>query len=131
MISIVETVNCFQQIGTSALLIISDYILGQIWGNGSIYLFNSHNKDNNDNIASTGTAVLIKFDTLYLFENYVRWIYYYFPSDFALWNDGNEITENISDRGVTEFGSVEDPLNMHRTNCFKWYNSNFWDSKCH
>ena len=75
MISIVEIVNCFQQIGTSALLIISDYILGQIWGNDSIYLFNSHNKDNNDNITSPGTVVLIKFDTLYLFENYVRSIY--------------------------------------------------------
>ena len=30
-------------------------------------------------------------------------------------SDGKEMTKNINDRSETEFGSVEDPLNMHRT----------------
>ena len=30
-------------------------------------------------------------------------------------SDGKEMAENINDRSKTEFASVEDPLNMHRT----------------
>ena len=65
MISIAEIVNCVQQIGAGALLIVKNYTLGLIWGNGSIYLFDSHIKDKNGNLSSSGTAVLLKFDTLY------------------------------------------------------------------
>ena len=44
MISISEIVNGIQQIAPGALLIINNYILDLIWGNDSIYLFDSHSK---------------------------------------------------------------------------------------
>ena len=40
-----------------------------------LYLFDSHSKDENGNLSSSGTAVLLKFDTLYSQENYVRSVY--------------------------------------------------------
>ena len=64
LISILEIVNSVQQIEAGALLIVNNYILGLIWGNGSIYLFYSHSKDQNSNLSSSDTAVL-KFDTLF------------------------------------------------------------------
>ena len=72
LLSIVEILNSVQQIGTDALLIVNNHILGLIWENDSIYLFDSHSKDENDNVSSSGTAVVIKFDTLHLLENYIR-----------------------------------------------------------
>ena len=45
LLSIAEIINSAQQIGTGALLIVNNYILGLIWGNDSIYLFDSHSKD--------------------------------------------------------------------------------------
>ena len=62
--------------GTGALLIVNNYILGLIWGNDSIYLFDSHSKDENGDVSSFGTAVLIKFDTLRSSKNYIRSVYY-------------------------------------------------------
>ena len=76
LLSIAEIVNSVQHVGTGALLIINNYILGLIWGNDSIYLFDSHSKDEHDNLSSSGTAVLLKFDTLYSLENYIRSVYY-------------------------------------------------------
>ena len=36
--------------------------------------------DENDSLLSSGTEVLLKFDTLYSLENYTRWVYYHtFP----------------------------------------------------
>ena len=58
------------------LLIVSNYILGLIWGNDSVYLFDSHSKDENGNVSSSGTAVLFKFDTLLSLKNYIRSVYY-------------------------------------------------------
>ena len=63
MLSIVEIVNCVQKIGTGALLIVTNYVLGLIWGIDSIL----HSKDENGNLLSSSTAVLLKFDTLHLF----------------------------------------------------------------
>ena len=78
--SISKIVNGVQQIGASALVIVNEYILGLIWGNDSLYLFDSLSKGENGNLSSFGTAVLLKFDTLYSLENYVRSNYYYtFP----------------------------------------------------
>ena len=65
-----------QYIGAGALLIVNNYILGLIWGNDSIYLFDCHSKDENGNLSSSGTAVLLKFDVLYSPENYIRSVYY-------------------------------------------------------
>ena len=50
LLSIAETVNGVQQIGTSALLAVKIYIFGLIWGIDSLYLFNSHSKEKNDNL---------------------------------------------------------------------------------
>ena len=44
LLSIAEIVNSAQQIRTGSLLIVNNYILGLIWGNDSIYLFDSHSK---------------------------------------------------------------------------------------
>ena len=46
--------------------------MGFISGIDSKYLFDSHSKFENDNLSSIGTAVLLKLDTLYSFENYIR-----------------------------------------------------------
>ena len=71
LLSIAKIVNSVQHIGTGALLIVNNYILGLIWGNDSIYLFDSHSKDENDNLSSSGTAILLKFDSLYSLKNYI------------------------------------------------------------
>ena len=76
MISVSEIVNSVQHVRTGALIIVSNYNLGLIWGNDSIYLFDSHSKYENGNLSSRGAAVLLIFDTLYLLENYVRSVYY-------------------------------------------------------
>ena len=76
LLSIAEIVNIAQQIGTGALCIANNYILGLIWGNDSIYPFDSHSKDQYGNISSSGTAVLLKFDTLFSLENYIKSVYH-------------------------------------------------------
>ena len=73
--SIAEIVNSVQHTGISAILIVNNYILGLIWGNDSIYLFDSHSKDENDNLSSSETAVLLKFDSLY--NAYPRTLYFH------------------------------------------------------
>ena len=76
-LSIIEIKNGVQQIGTSVLLIVSNYILGLIWRNDlTIYLFDSHFIDENGNLSSSGIAALLKFDTLHSLENYVKSLYY-------------------------------------------------------
>lgn len=45
LLSVVVIVNGVQQIGTGALRLVNNYILGFSWGNYSMYLFNSHSKD--------------------------------------------------------------------------------------
>ena len=51
------------------------YILGLIWGTYSIYLFDSHRKDQYDNLSSSGTVVLLKFDSLNSLKNYTSLLY--------------------------------------------------------
>lgn len=76
MISIVEIANGIQQVWTNALLIINNYILGLICGNDSTYSFYSHSNDENDNLSSSGVAVLLKFDMLCSQENFITLVYY-------------------------------------------------------
>ena len=45
-------------------------------GYGSIYLFHSHSEDENGNLSSSNAAVILKFDTLYSLEKYLRSVYY-------------------------------------------------------
>ena len=76
LLSIAEMKNGVQHIGDSVLLIVSNYILRLIWGNYStINLFDSHSKDENGQLSSSGTAIL-KFDILHSVENYIRFVYY-------------------------------------------------------
>ena len=44
--------------------------------NQCFYVFNSHNKDGNDNISAAGTATLLKFESLSSLENYTLSVYY-------------------------------------------------------
>lgn len=76
MLSVAETVNGVQQIVTSALLAVKIYILGLIWGIDSLYLFNSHSKEKNDNLWSSGLEIVLKVDILLSLENYIRSAYY-------------------------------------------------------
>ena len=62
--------NGGQQFGAGSLLIVNNYILGLIWGNDSIYLFDYHGKDENSNLS------IAICNTLYSLENYVRSVYY-------------------------------------------------------
>ena len=64
-LSIAKIVNRIQQIGTGALLIVNNCILGLIWRIDSIYLFDLHSKDENGNLSSPGTSVLLDFDILH------------------------------------------------------------------
>ena len=75
LLSIVEIVNRVQQNGSDSLFIVNNYIIGIIEENDSKYLFNSHSNNENDNVSSFGAAVL-KFDTLYSLDNYIRSVYY-------------------------------------------------------
>ena len=69
LLSIAEILYSIQQAGTGALLIVNNYVLSLIWRNNStIYLFDSHSKDENENLSSSATAVLLKFDALYSLE---------------------------------------------------------------
>ena len=75
-LSITEIVNSVDQIWTAALPIVNNYMLGLIWRTDSPYLFDSHNKDENGNLSSSGKAVLLKFDTLHSFKYYAALVYY-------------------------------------------------------
>ena len=77
MLPIVEIRNSVRQIGAGVLLFVNNYILGLIWVNHStIYLFDSHSKDENGNLSSSGAAVLLKCDTLHLLQSYIKSVYY-------------------------------------------------------
>ena len=77
LLSFAEIVYSVQQIGSGALLITNNCTLGLIWENDSnVYLFDSHSKNKNGNLLSSGTAVLLQFDTLYSLENYIQSVYY-------------------------------------------------------
>ena len=73
---ITEIVSDSQQIGTGSLLIIKNYILGLLWVHECFLLFDSHSQDEIRRMSATGTAVLLKFDSLQLFENYKKPVYY-------------------------------------------------------
>ena len=75
LLSVVEIVNNVQQIGTSGLPIVTNYILGLICRSDSTYLFDLHRKDENCYASGSGTAVL-KFDTLHSLKIYIRSVYY-------------------------------------------------------
>ena len=66
----------FCKLRVVSLLIANNYILDLIWGYGSIYLFHSHSEDENGNLSSSNAAVILKFDTLYSLEKYLRSVYY-------------------------------------------------------
>ena len=86
-----------------ALLIISSYVLGIIWGRNCFYLFDSHSKDGEGNISQNGTAVLLKFDTFSNLEECIKQIYYngqnnetlYFQIQFINVVCTHEIKEHI------------------------------------
>ena len=51
LLSTVEIRNSARQIGAGALLFVSNYVLGLIWGNDStVYLFDFHSKDEHGNL---------------------------------------------------------------------------------
>ena len=56
LVSITDIVNDCQQIGTGALLIVNNYILGTLWGNQCFITFDSHSKDEIGKISASGTA---------------------------------------------------------------------------
>ena len=62
----------YYRIGNSALLIVNNYILR----NWFIYLFDSHSKDENDSLLSSGATVPSKRDTLHSLENDIISVYY-------------------------------------------------------
>ena len=67
--------SCFN-FGSGALLIIGDYIFGLIWGKDCVYLFDSHRRDYEPNISQNGSAILMKFEFLDDFQDYIKLIYH-------------------------------------------------------
>ena len=61
LLSIAEIVNRARKIGTGALLIVSNYISGLIWGIDSVYLFDSESKHDYDNLSNSCTSILLNF----------------------------------------------------------------------
>ena len=64
------------KLGLVLYFFVNNCILDLIWRNDSIYLFDSHTKDQYSNSSSSGTAVLLKFDTLFSLKNYIKSFYY-------------------------------------------------------
>ena len=75
-VSITETVSDCQHIGTGALLIINNHILGLFGENQCFFLFDSHSKDEIGRMSATGPVVLLKFDSLQSLGNYIKAVYY-------------------------------------------------------
>ena len=77
LLSIIEIRNSVWQIGLGTLFFVNNYVSGLIWGNDSTgYLFDSHRKDENGNLPSSGTAAFLKFDTLHSLQSYIIPVYY-------------------------------------------------------
>ena len=74
--SITEIVVDCLQIGAGALVIINNYIFGLLWGNKCFFLFGSYSKDQIARMSATGTTVLVKFDLLKSWKNYIKSAYY-------------------------------------------------------
>ena len=74
--SITEIVVDCLQIGAGALVIINNYIFGLLWGNKCFFLFASYSKDQIARMSATGTTVLVKFDLLKSWKNYIKSAYY-------------------------------------------------------
>ena len=64
LISLKEIIESCLNIGSGALLIISGYIFGLIWGKDRVCLFDSHRKDYEDHISQNESAILMKLETL-------------------------------------------------------------------
>ena len=71
-----EIIESYLNIGSGALLIISGYIFGIIWGKDCLYLFDSHSNDYKGNISQNGSAILMKFENLDNLQDYIKVIYY-------------------------------------------------------
>ena len=103
LISMTDILSTCSNHGKGALLIISGYVLGIIWGRNCFYLFDSHSKDGEGNVSQNGTAVLLKFDTFSNLEEYIKQIYYsgqnnetlYFQIQFINVVCTHEIKEHI------------------------------------
>ena len=77
MLSIAEIENSVMQTGAGALLFVKNYISGLIWRNDSTtYLSDSHSKDEYCNLSSSGTTILLKFNSLHSVENYIKYVYH-------------------------------------------------------
>ena len=76
LMSITEILTDWQQIDTGALLIIYNYILGFLCRNQCFFIFEFHRKHKIARISATGTAALLKFDSLQPLENYIKSVYY-------------------------------------------------------
>ena len=76
LVSLKEIIESCLNIGSGALLIMSGYIFGILWGKDCVYIFDPHSKDDEGNISQNGTAILIKFETLDDLEDYIILIYY-------------------------------------------------------
>ena len=69
--------NSVQKIRAGALLIVDNYVLGLIQEiNSKKYLLDSDSNNENDNLPSFGAAVLLKLDTWYSVETYIKSVYY-------------------------------------------------------
>ena len=98
-----EIIESCLNIASGALLIISGYIFGLIWGKECVYLFDSHSKDYEGNISQNESAILMKFETMDDLRDYIKLIYYnsqhhktlYFQMQFISIRCSNNLRESI------------------------------------
>ena len=99
------TESCLN-IGSGALLIITGYIFGILWGKDCVYLFDSHSKAGEGDISQNSTEILIKFETLDDLEDFIMLIYYssqhhkilYFQMQFISIRCANNCKESIKSK---------------------------------
>ena len=58
LLSSLKDICSIKQIETSAVIVVNNYVLDLLWGFNSIYLFDSHNKEENCHLSSSITVVL-------------------------------------------------------------------------
>ena len=82
LISISEIVSSCNSEGNGALLFIGGYALVILWGRECFFIFVSHSRDFSGRKVVNGTAVLLKFLSLYHVDDYIKRTYFKGNSNF-------------------------------------------------
>ena len=83
--------------GTGFLLFIDGYTIAILPHSNSIFLFDSHSRDERGLFVSNGYSVLLKFSSLIQVENYIRMVHLAYRSNTYLYFEAQFITVTVVD----------------------------------